>query len=79
MKTKIDEGKGKSAEIKKENQMKSEELEKSYQSFKKCELKLKEDELDCEKIREELEGLVKVRQEVKHCLFSGRKSHRFTN
>jgi hypothetical protein len=43
--------------------MKSEELEKSYQSFKRSELKLKEDELECEKTRQELEQLVKARQE----------------
>ena len=61
LKQKIEEGKAKAAETKKENQLKSEELEKNYQTYKKSELKLKEEELENEKVREELEGLVKTR------------------
>ncbi len=63
MKGKIEEGKQRCAEFRKENQLKSEELDKSYQSFKRSELKLKEDELDSEKTRQELEQLAKTRQE----------------
>ena len=63
MKQKTEESKQKCAECRKENQLKSEELDKSYQSFKRSELNLKEDELDCEKTRQELEQLANTRQE----------------
>lgn len=61
LKQKIEEGKAKAAETKKENQLKSEELEKNYQAYKRSQLKLKEEELENEKVRQELEGLVKTR------------------